>query len=162
MRTQLPTNTHQHCCFFPPWLSGNFSLVLSIEYKFNHCSYWITFKKMLLLYKFQCCEDFLTSTSQFVCLGKLASLNEEPHSTHKNNRISCTKFAIRTNFAWEKQAAVQPTINMNAACNYNCKVFAPSNASGEHISVYAHAIGWHLFIFLPSLALLPYFPPVYL
>ena len=33
---------------------------------------------MLLLYKFQCCKDFLTSTSQFVCLGKLASLNEPP------------------------------------------------------------------------------------
>ena len=43
----------------------------------------------------------------------------------KNNRIPCTKFAIRTIFAWEKQAAVQPTVNVNAACNYNCKVFAP-------------------------------------
>ena len=44
---------------------------------------------------------------------------------NKNNRISCTKFAIRTNFAWEKQASVQPTVNMNAACSYNCKVFTP-------------------------------------
>ena len=56
---------------------GNFLLVSSLEYRFNHLSYRIIFKKMLLLYKFQCCEDLLTSTSQFVCLGKLASLNEE-------------------------------------------------------------------------------------
>ena len=56
MRTQLSTNTHQHCRFFPPdclaishWFKfhhlktglivGNFSLVSSLEYRFNHCSY---------------------------------------------------------------------------------------------------------------------------
>ena len=31
MRMQLPINTHQHCCFISPWLSGNFSLVSSLE-----------------------------------------------------------------------------------------------------------------------------------
>ena len=41
------------------------------------------------------------------------------------------------------------TVNVNAACNYNCKVFTPKQ--GEHISVHAHAIGWHLFAPLPHI-----------
>ena len=36
---------------------------------------------------------------------------------------SCMKFAMRIKFVWERQAPVQP--NVNPACNYNCKVFAP-------------------------------------
>ena len=144
MRMQLPTNTHQHCCFFPPWLSGNFSLVSSLEYRFNCCSYWIIKKTMLLLYKFQCCEDFLTSTSQFVCLGKLASLN-------------CMR-----NFAWEKQAAVQPTVNVNAACNYNCKVFAPKQCDRwTYVYIYACTRNWAAFICSPHLHYYLIFP-VYL
>ena len=35
-------------------------------------------KKCCFCTNSKCCEDFLTSTSQFLCLGKLASLNEEP------------------------------------------------------------------------------------
>ena len=31
------------------------------------------------------------------------------------------------------------------------KCLLPSNASGEHISVHAHAIGWHLFAPLPRI-----------
>ena len=31
------------------------------------------------------------------------------------------------------------------------KCLLPSNASGEHISVHAHAIGWHLFAPLPGI-----------
>ena len=31
------------------------------------------------------------------------------------------------------------------------KCLLPSNASGEHISVHAHAIGWHLFAPLPCI-----------
>ena len=52
----------------------------------------------------------------------------------KNNRMSCTKLAIRTNFCMRKAGS----------CPTNRK--RESNASGEHISVHAHAIGWHLFV----------------
>ena len=59
---------------------------------------------------------------------------------------SCMKFAMRTKFAWERQAPVQP--NVNAACNYNYKVFAPKQCAwGTYIC--ACTCNWVAFIYSP-------------
>ena len=71
-------HTHQHCCLIFSWVSGNFSLVRSLECVCNVCSYWMISKQKFCFYTNSwTVKSCLLLNSQCVCacMGKLAFPN---------------------------------------------------------------------------------------
>ena len=66
--------THQHCCLIFSLGVWQFSLVWSLECVCSVCSYWMISKQKFCFYTNLCTvKSCLTLSSQFVCMGKLAS-----------------------------------------------------------------------------------------